>query len=81
MNKMELVAAMAGEAGLTKKEAGAALDAILTQIEEQPFVQIMGFFSFKKKVHAARDGRNPKTGAEIKVPAKTVITGKALFTL
>jgi DNA-binding protein HU-beta len=81
MNKVELVSAMADETGLTKKDSGAALDAILAQIEEQPFVQIRGFFSFKKKVHAARNARNPLTGAAIKVPAKTVIQGKALFTL
>ena len=81
MTKSELIEDMAEETGLNKKEAGAALDAILTQIEEQPFVLIKGFFSFKKKEHAARIGRNPSTGDPINIPAKTVITAKALFTL
>ena len=81
MTKSGLVFAMAGQAELTRKETEAALDAILTQIEEQPFVLIKGFFSFKKKEHAARIGRNPSTGDPINIPAKTVITSKALFTL
>ena len=81
MTKSELIEDMAEETGLNKKEAGAALDAILTQIEEQPFVLIKGFFSFKKKEHAARIGRNPSTGDPINIPAKMVITAKALFTL
>jgi DNA-binding protein HU-beta len=81
MNKTELVVAMAEESGMKRKESEAALDAILTQIEEQPFVQIRGFFSFKKKVHAARQGRNPSTGDPISIPAKTVIISKPLFGL
>ncbi len=73
MNKAELVAAVAEKAGLTKKDAAAALDAIVETVSASlargDSVQLVGFGTFKVQNTAARTGRNPQTGKEIKIPA------------
>ena len=73
MNKTELVANVAEKAGLTKKDAEKAVNALFSSIEEalvaNDKVQMIGFGTFEVKERAARTGRNPQTGAEIAIPA------------
>lgn len=85
MNKSELVSAIAEKAGLTKVQAAAALDAtvgaVTTALSKGDQVAIIGFGTFKVGERAARTGRNPQTGAEMKIPAAKVpkfSAGKAL---
>ena len=85
MNKTELINAVAEKAELSKKDAEAAItamvDAITAALAEEEKVQLVGFGSFEVKTRAARVGRNPKTGMEIEIPAaKTPVfkAGKAL---
>lgn len=76
MNKTELVEAIAKEAVLSKKDAEAALNALTDTIgktlKKKDKVQLIGFGSFETRKRAARMGRNPQTGKEIKIPASTV---------
>ncbi len=76
MNKTELVAAIAEESGLTKADAGRALDATVSTITKAmssgDSVAIIGFGTFKVGDRAARTGRNPQTGAEMQIPAARV---------
>ena len=73
MNKTELVAAMADKAGLTKKDADAALKAFTEVVEETlkagDSIQLIGFGTFEVAERAERTGRNPQTGAEMVIPA------------
>lgn len=73
MNKVELVAAVAEKAALSKKDAEKAVAAVLGAIEEAVAggdkVQLVGFGTFEIRERAARTGRNPQTGAEIKIAA------------
>ena len=73
MNKTELVAAMAENAGLTKKDAEAALKAFVETVEAalkaDDKVQIVGFGTFEVSQRAARQGRNPQTGKTMKIKA------------
>ncbi|HEY9018888.1 MULTISPECIES: HU family DNA-binding protein [Thiomicrospira] len=85
MNKSELVSAIAEKAGLTKVQAAAALEAtvgtVTTALSKGDQVAIIGFGTFKVGERAARTGRNPQTGAEMKIPAAKVpkfSAGKAL---
>lgn len=75
MTKADLVAAVA-ETGITKKEAGAAVDAAIDAIKASlakgEKVSLVGFGSFSVKRRKARTGRNPQTGKEIKIKAKNV---------
>ena len=81
MNKTELVAAIAAKAELSKKDAEKALNAVIESIEgalkANDKVQLVGFGTFEVKERAARKGRNPKTGAEIVVPASKRIVFSA----
>ncbi len=84
MNKGDLVSAVA-EVVSTKKEAQEAVDCIFETItkalKKKDAVQIVGFGSFKVNKRAARKGRNPQTGEEIKIAARMVpkfVPGKAL---
>jgi DNA-binding protein HU-beta len=76
MNKSELIDAMATGADISKAAAGRALDAavaaITTAVSKGDNVTLVGFGSFKAAKRAARTGKNPKTGAAIKIPATTV---------
>jgi DNA-binding protein HU-beta len=76
MNKSELIDAIAAGADISKAAAGRALDAavsaITTTVAKGDNVTLVGFGSFKAAKRAARTGKNPKTGAAIKIPATTV---------
>lgn len=73
MNKVELVAAIAEEANISKKDAAAALNAFTNTVEKTlkkgDKVQIVGFGTFEVSKRAARTGRNPQTGAAMKIKA------------
>lgn len=81
MNKTELVAAMADKAGLTKKDADAALKAFTEVVEETlkagDNIQLIGFGTFEAVERAERTGRNPQTGAEMVIPASKAPKFKA----
>ena len=73
MNKVELIAAVAAKAGLSKKDADKAIAAVISSIEESLVkgdkVQLIGFGTFEVRERAARVGRNPQTKEEIKIAA------------
>ena len=73
MNKTDLVNAVAEAAGLTKKDAGKAVDAVFESIQgalaKGDKVSLIGFGNFEVRERAARKGRNPQTGAEIDIAA------------
>ena len=73
MNKGELIAAIASDAGLTNKDAGAALDATIATItktlKKGDTVTLVGFGTFSVSKRKARMGRNPQTGKAIKIKA------------
>ena len=81
MKKVELVEAIAAAAGLTKADANRALDATLEAITKAlskgDKVTLVGFGTFGVSKRAARVGRNPQTGAEVKIPARKAVTFKA----
>jgi DNA-binding protein HU-beta len=81
MNKSELVAAVAAQAGLTKAQAQkaveATVDAIAGALKNGDKVQLVGFGTFSVTEKAAREGVNPATGAKIQIPAKKVAKFKA----
>ena len=81
MGKADLVEVIAAKAGLTKADAGRALDAalegIVTGLKKEGKVTIVGFGTFTAKKRAARSGINPLTKQTIKIPAKTVASFKA----
>ena len=81
MNKAQLIDAMASEANLTKADAKKALDAFISSttsaLKEGDRVALVGFGSFSISNRSARTGRNPKTGAEMQIPAKKVVKFKA----
>ena len=85
MNKSELVDFIAGEAEISTAAAGRALDAVTTAVKKTlkkgGTVTLVGFGTFSVGKRAARIGRNPQTGAEIKIKAAKVPKfrpGKAL---
>ena len=73
MNKVELIAAVAAKAGLSKKDAEKAIAAVVASIEEALVkgdkVQLIGFGTFEVRERAARVGRNPQTKEEIQIDA------------
>ena len=81
MNKSELIDAMASAADCTKSQAGAALDAfcesVTNTLKKGDKVTLVGFGTFSTSKRAARMGRNPQTGKEIQIKAKTVAKFKA----
>ncbi len=81
MTKKELSTAIAEKTGLTKKDAEAALSAALETITEElakgNSVQLTGFGTFSAKERAARQGKNPATGAQITIPASVTPGFKA----
>lgn len=85
MNKTELISTVAEKAQMTKKDAEKAVNSVLTAVEEAMAkgdkVQLVGFGTFEVRQRAARTGRNPQTGKEIKIAATKVPAfkpGKAL---
>ena len=81
MNKTELVAAMAEQANITKKDAEAALkaftDTVAAELKKGEKVQLVGFGTFEVSTRAAREGRNPQTGAVMKIAASKAPKFKA----
>lgn len=81
MNKTELIAKVAEQSELTKKDATKAVEAVFTSISEAlkegDKVQIIGFGNFETRDRAARKGRNPQTGEEIEIAASKVPAFKA----
>jgi DNA-binding protein HU-beta len=81
MNKAELIAKMADDAGVTKTQANAALDSFVAAVTKTlkggNKVTLVGFGTFSVTKRAARNGRNPQTGATIKIKAKKVAKFKA----
>ena len=81
MNKTELVAIVAENAGLTKKDAervvNASIDAITSALVKGEKVQLSGFGTFETKEREARIGRNPHTKEAIDIPATKVPVFKA----
>lgn len=81
MNKAELIDAIAGEAKISKTEAHNAIngfiDATSKALKKGDRVALVGFGSFSVSKRAARTGRNPQTGKEIKIAAKKVVKFKA----
>ncbi|MFN4320255.1 MAG: HU family DNA-binding protein [Aquificaceae bacterium] len=77
MTKAELVSAIAKGAGITKKQADAALKAAIQAVSDAlkkgERVAVPGFGIFTVRERAARKGRNPRTGAEIKIPSRKVV--------
>ncbi|MBP5325131.1 MAG: HU family DNA-binding protein, partial [Pseudobutyrivibrio sp.] len=73
MNKTELVAAIASKANISKKDAEASVKAFTEVVAEElkkgEKIQLVGFGTFEVSKRAARTGRNPQTGAEMKIPA------------
>jgi len=85
MNKSDLIDAMASSAGLSKADAGRALDAFTSNIaralQKGQSVSLVGFGTFSVKHRNARTGRNPRTGATIQIAASnnpSFKAGKAL---
>lgn len=81
MNKAELIDAIAADAGISKADAKRALDCTIESISKSlkkgDRVALVGFGSFSVSKRAARKGRNPQTGKEIKIAAKKVVKFKA----
>ena len=73
MNKVELIAEMSEKTGLSKKDAGAALkaftDIVQAELKKGEKVQMVGFGTFEVAKRAARVGRNPQSGEEMKIKA------------
>jgi DNA-binding protein HU-beta len=80
MNKAELIDAIAKDAGLSKADAKRALEAFVSTtskaLKKGDRVALVGFGSFSVAKRAARKGRNPQSGAEIKIAAKKVVKFK-----
>ncbi|WP_445173177.1 HU family DNA-binding protein [Microcoleus sp.] len=76
MNKGELVDVVADKASVTKKQAdavlSAALEAIMEAVSDGDKVTLVGFGSFESRERKAREGRNPKTGDKMEIPATRV---------
>ncbi|MCK4259053.1 MAG: HU family DNA-binding protein [Halanaerobiales bacterium] len=89
MTKTDLIDKVAEKSGLTKKDSGEAVTAVFEAVveflaeesnkpeAEREKVQIIGFGSFEVKDRDARKGRNPRTGKEIEIPARSVPIFKA----
>ena len=81
MTKADLIEQMAKDAGITKAAAGQALDSLMDGVmkalkKKDGKVTLVGFGTFLKTRRKARTGRNPQTGAKIKIKAKNVVKFK-----
>ena len=78
MNKTELVAAMAEQTQLSKKDAEAAfIDVVSEEMKKGEKVQLVGFGTFEVSERAAREGRNPATGESMVIKASKAPKFKA----
>jgi DNA-binding protein HU-beta len=87
MNKQDLIAKIAKDAELSKVAATAAVDSLIEGVtkalKKGDSITFVGFGTFKTSVRKARTGRNPQTGASVKIPKRRVVRftpGKALKT-
>jgi DNA-binding protein HU-beta len=85
LNKAELIGSVAEQAGMSKKDAEKAVNAVFAAVSDAladgQKVQLVGFGTFEVRERAARTGRNPQTGEEIQIAASKVPAfraGKAL---
>lgn len=81
MKKAELIERIAKEAGITKAQAGKALDSFIKNVtkalkKKEGKVALVGFGSFSKVRRKARTGRNPQTGKPLKIKARNVVRFK-----
>lgn len=80
MTKNELIDAIASQSGLTKADSQKALNAVMESIagelKRDGSIQLVGFGTFSVDERAAREGRNPATGAKMQIPAKKVAKWK-----
>ena len=85
MNKAEFISAIAEKAGITKSEANKAIDAFMEVtgdlLKKGEGITLVGFGTFSVKQRPARTGRNPQTGAKMKIAAKKAVKFKAGATL
>lgn len=76
MNKAELIELVANKTETSKRQAEKSIDLLITAIQKSVArgekVTLVGFGTFSRRDRRARKGRNPKTGAEINIPAKKV---------
>ncbi|MBA7493334.1 DNA-binding protein HU [subsurface metagenome] len=81
MNKAELVEAVSDKAGITKNQAGSVIDAITDTVKETlskgERIALVGFGTFHVRQRKAREGRNPRTGKKLEIPAKKVAKFRA----
>ncbi len=81
MKKVELVEAVAAKTGLTKADATRAIDAtfeaITGALKNGDKVPLVGFGTFQVSRRAAREGRNPQTGATVQIAARNAVSFKA----
>lgn len=81
MNKAALIGKISDDAGITRTAAAAAIDSLIdgitTSLKKGQRVTLVGFGTFGVSKRKARTGRNPQTGATIKIKAKTVARFKA----
>jgi DNA-binding protein HU-beta len=81
LNKSELVDAVAGKTGGSKREVGDMLDALIdtveTQVSRGEKVSLPGFGTFERRERSARTARNPQTGEPLQIPASKVPAFKA----
>ena len=81
MNKTELIATMADQAGISKKDAEKALkaftDVVAEELKKGEKVQLVGFGTFEVSERAAREGRNPQSGEPMKIAASKAPKFKA----
>ena len=81
VTKADFVNSVADATGLSKKDAGVALDAVIGTIRDSlsdgKSVGLIGFGTFEVKTRAAREGRNPQTGEKIQIAKKNVPAFKA----
>lgn len=81
MNKSELIAAVAEQAGLSKKDAEKAVNAFIGAVTETLIdggkIQLVGFGTFEVRARDARTGKNPRTGETIKIAASKIPAFKA----
>ena len=81
MSKTDLVNFIAEETGLTKADSSRALEAVMNGIikglKEEGKVALTGFCTFATKEKEAKEGRNPRTGEKVVIPARVAVTVKA----
>ncbi|MGA2227645.1 MAG: HU family DNA-binding protein [Syntrophobacteraceae bacterium] len=85
MTKAELVGKIASEGGITKSEAEKAVDGFVSAVSDAlatgDKITLVGFGAFSVAERSEREGRNPRTGEKIKIPASKVVKFKAGKTL